>query len=667
MTEYTIAKYIRLSQDDTISESLSIPNQRLLLDSHIEDMDIPDAQVLEFVDNGFTGTNVERPGFQEMIELVRCGRINCIVVKDFSRFARNALESGYYIEKVFPLYRVRFIAVGDRFDSNDCMDGTGGIDVAFKFMLNEYYSDDLSRKVKSAKHVLMRNGEHIVGGAIYGYRKNDSGRWEPDPPAAAVVREIFDMALDGRTTAQIRDKLYADRHLAPLEYAYMNRGKEIAPKYNWATRQIWRILTNEQYTGTYVAGKRETSRVGKKVAIEKDRSEWIIIPDSHQAIVSKEEFERLQVILKAPKDALSAGRARSVHAEKLYDAIKSGEQKPAAALYGYRINADKALTIDDSAAEAVRMIFALALQGYTARDIAEELQRARHLPPGEYFKLAKGVSFQPTYRWPTLRIREILKNIQYTGVYVAGRTYQDDSGRKYHAPQSEWIIIPDKHHAIISKEVFERVQALNSQGKRIMQPHDYLLKGKIVCGTCARAMIYSSTTTQPMYRCMNTHANPAAACHKLKVSTAEVDNAVIASIKKQAEERYNRRSAGAAAGLNLLDGLGEFQSANLDQIAQSRAPADLTAVPIPQAVRDDQAAVTLRAVFAMRRAHKLIWLPLPQIGKQIDLTRFCKPIFAYPRHRIPPPCIQTQMAGNASSPLSAPPSSSIPAACTACV
>jgi DNA invertase Pin-like site-specific DNA recombinase len=116
-------------------------------------MDIAGAQVLEFVDTGFTGTNVERPGFQEMIELVRCGRINCIVVKDFTRFARNTLESGYYIEKVFPLYRVRFIAVGDRFDSSDYIDGTGGVDVAFKFLMNEYYSKDLSKKVKSAKHM----------------------------------------------------------------------------------------------------------------------------------------------------------------------------------------------------------------------------------------------------------------------------------------------------------------------------------------------------------------------------------------------------------------------------------------------------------------------------------------------------------------------------------
>ncbi|MCL1877912.1 MAG: recombinase family protein, partial [Defluviitaleaceae bacterium] len=114
-----ISKYIRLSVDDGITESLSIANQHILLDAHIDDLQIPNATVIEFVDNGYTGTNMERPALQEMLSLVRSGRVNCIVVKDFSRFSRNALESGYYIEQVFPLYRIRFISVSDRFDSNN--------------------------------------------------------------------------------------------------------------------------------------------------------------------------------------------------------------------------------------------------------------------------------------------------------------------------------------------------------------------------------------------------------------------------------------------------------------------------------------------------------------------------------------------------------------------
>jgi DNA invertase Pin-like site-specific DNA recombinase len=444
-------------------------------------MDLPNARILEFVDNGYTGTNVERPAFQEMIELVRCGRVNCIIVKDFSRFARNAPESGYYIEKVFPLYRVRFIAVGNRFDSSDYKDGTGGIDVAFKFLMNEYYSKDLSTKIKSSLHTLMKNGEHIVGNAIYGYRKNN-GKWEQDPSAVKVIREIFNMALDGKTTAQIREKLITDKQLAPREYEYFNKGKEIIPKFNWTTKQIWRILTNEQYTGTYIAGKQETSRIDK-VWIEKDRSEWIVIPNSHPPIISKAKFERIGEILKSPKTTLDNGRKRSNHAKKLYDRIESGDRKPAAAPFGYLINESKEFEIDDSAAVAVKMIYDLALQGYTVRDIAEKLQEERYLPPGEYFKIIKGTNIQPTYRWATLRVREILKERQYTGTYVAGRTFQDENGGKYHTPESEWIIIPDKHPAIVSKEVFEQMQELFSQGKRKMQPHNYLLKGKIVCGT----------------------------------------------------------------------------------------------------------------------------------------------------------------------------------------
>ena len=131
-------------------------------------------------------------------------------------------------------------------------------------------------------------------------------------------------------------------------------------------------------------------------------------------------------------------------------------------------------------------------------------------------------------------MREILKNEQYTGTYIAGRTFQDESGRKYHTPPSEWIVIPDKHPAIVSKEVFEQVQALTSQGKRQMQPHNYLLKGKIVCGACGHAMIYGNTTTQPMYRCMSTHADPAAACHKMKFATTDIEDVVMSIIKAQA-------------------------------------------------------------------------------------------------------------------------------------
>ncbi len=138
MNEYVIAKYIRLSIEDGVTESMSIPSQHKLLDQHIEEVDIPNATVLEFVDNGYTGTMIERPAIQEMLELAQCGRINCIIIKDFSRFSRNVTDSSYLIDRIFPLYQIRFISVSDGFDSNDYKGDTGGIDVAFKYVLNKF-------------------------------------------------------------------------------------------------------------------------------------------------------------------------------------------------------------------------------------------------------------------------------------------------------------------------------------------------------------------------------------------------------------------------------------------------------------------------------------------------------------------------------------------------
>jgi DNA invertase Pin-like site-specific DNA recombinase len=535
MTDFVFAKYLRLSKDDTDSESMSIPHQRIMLDEFIEELGVPSSTVLEFEDNGFTGTNLNRPAVQEMLELVRCGRVNCIVVKDFSRFSRDAMESGYYIEQVFPLYGARFISVTDHYDSADYDGGTGGLDVAFKFLMHEHYSKDLSTKIKTAKHILMKNGEYIVGGAIYGYRKNDNGKWEHDPPAADVVRSIFNLALEGMTTAQIRDKLFADRQPAPREYEYLNKGKDITLKYNWATQRIWRMLTNEQYTGTYIAGKRESAHVGSKTTILKDRSEWIIIPDSHPPIVSKEDFERVQVILHAPKRLLSTRDGeRSKQSKKLFDKASKSNCKYNSNLYGYVMNEVGTWDIDEVAAGIVKAMFNYVLQGFTVRDIAGKLQEEKHIPPGEHFKLARGRDVHPTYRWAVGTVRGILRNEQYTGAYIIGKTFQDNDGNRHNIPKDEWIIIPDRHPAIVSKEIFEQVQAMMSQGKRKMQPHNYLLKGKIVCGTCGLAMIYGNTTNEPMYRCMSTHADPAADCHKMKVATAEVEDTLMSIIKIQA-------------------------------------------------------------------------------------------------------------------------------------
>lgn len=296
MSNYVIALYIRLSLEDTKTESLSIPNQRLVLREYA--MSLPEwdtAEIMEFVDNGHSGTNFERPAVQELLAMVQAGKINCIIVKDLSRFGRNSIETGYFIERVFPLYHVRFISISDNFDTNDHKGDTGGIEVAFKYLINECYSRDMSVKTKSAKYARMRRGEYQSAICPYGYRKSADGRMEPDGEAAEVVKQIFEWAAEGNSAAEITRKLYALHIPTPGEYK-ANKGNkfyDISRAHGvWSSSTVLRILEDERFTGTYVIGKRKVTEIGSKCHRMKDESEWIKIPDHHPAIISRELYEQ---------------------------------------------------------------------------------------------------------------------------------------------------------------------------------------------------------------------------------------------------------------------------------------------------------------------------------------------------------------------------------------
>ena len=174
LSNYVIALYIRLSANDKKVESNSIEHQKLLLTKYAENMEIQNIKLLEFVDNGYSGTNFERPAIQELLELVKTYQVNCIMVKDFSRFGRNMIQTGYFLEQVFPLYHVRFISVTENYDSDKTKNNTGGIPVTIQFLKNEYYSRDLSQKSKSAKYSKMQKGEYIQKNCCYGYKKEDN-------------------------------------------------------------------------------------------------------------------------------------------------------------------------------------------------------------------------------------------------------------------------------------------------------------------------------------------------------------------------------------------------------------------------------------------------------------------------------------------------------------
>lgn len=302
MAEYTIALYMRLSLEDEKTDSLSIPNQRLILREKA--MSLPEwrnAEILEFVDNGHTGTNFERPAVQQLLNLVRDGKINCIIVKDFSRFGRNSIETGYFIEKVFPIYHIRFISISDCFDTNDHKGDTGGIDVAFKYLINECYSRDMSMKSRSAKYARFKRGEYQSVICPYGYQKSEDGRMKPDEETADNVRMIFKWAADGVSAGEIVRKLYELNIPTPAEHK-ANKGKNYhdISRTNgvWSRSTVLRILGDERYTGVYVIGKRTVKEIGGTRMKLKDESEWIKIPDHHTPIISKELYEEANEKLK---------------------------------------------------------------------------------------------------------------------------------------------------------------------------------------------------------------------------------------------------------------------------------------------------------------------------------------------------------------------------------
>lgn len=298
MQKYVIALYIRLSLEDYKYESMSIENQRLTLNAYAASMLEADyAEVIEFVDNGYSGTNFERPQVQKLLEMVRENKIDCIIVKDFSRFGRNSIETGYFIERVFPLFHTRFISISDDFDTNNFKGDTGGMDVAFKFLISEYYSRDMSMKTKSAKYAKMQRGEYQSKICPYGYRKSADGRMEPDPEAAAVVLLIFQLAAEGNNATAITRELFRRDIPTPGEYkaARGNHTHDISRTRGiWSPSTVLRILEDERYIGSYVIGKRAVIEVGGNRSRLKDRDKWYIIPDHHPAIIEKAVFEKVQ-------------------------------------------------------------------------------------------------------------------------------------------------------------------------------------------------------------------------------------------------------------------------------------------------------------------------------------------------------------------------------------
>ena len=292
-----IAMYLRLSQEgrkckDTRDESNSISNQRMLLKEYINNnAGLKDYDIIEFCDDGYSGTSMDRPGMAGMLNQVKENRIDCIIVKDLSRFSRDYIELGTYMEQVFPFMGVRFIAVNDNYDSSSHNGGIAGIDTSFKALMYDFYSKDISVKVKASLANKFSRGEYAYGQVPFGYQKSSTVKngVEVNQEEAEVVRYIFLLAVQGRSSVEIAKQLYKEG--IPAIQEFRNRKQKCnRSTYTWSYSTVRRILGNRFYLGEMAYGKSVRKYAGSKSRFKVPKEEWKVIKCHHEPLVSVETF-----------------------------------------------------------------------------------------------------------------------------------------------------------------------------------------------------------------------------------------------------------------------------------------------------------------------------------------------------------------------------------------
>ena len=300
---WNTALYIRLSREDGDKmESESVKSQREMLRNFL--LKNPDLKLYdEYIDDGYTGTNFNRDSFERMFNDIRANKVDCVIVKDLSRLGRNHIETSKYIEIVFPMLKVRFIAINDQIDSFLNPQSINNVIVPFKNLLNDEYCRDISMKIRSSLTIKRENGQYIGSFACYGYIKdpNDKHKLIVDEEAADNVRMIYKMFLEGATIRSIAIYMNDNNYLTPSEYkrskGYKDRHFSTTGNPKWDSLGIKRILTNQMYVGDMVQKQAEIVSYKVKICRKVDKDKRIIVPNTHEPIISREDFEKVQSLL----------------------------------------------------------------------------------------------------------------------------------------------------------------------------------------------------------------------------------------------------------------------------------------------------------------------------------------------------------------------------------
>ena len=292
---YQAGLYCRLSKDDDQQgESSSISTQKAILISYCQEHGVEIYDV--FIDDGYSGLNFERPGFQRLLREIEAGSVNMVITKDLSRLGRDYIMTGYYSEIYFPSQGVRYIALADNFDS----DNTENDIAPFLNILNEMYARDISRKIRAAKHQRAKDGQFVGAQAPFGYKKANH-HLVVDPEAAAVVRRIYLLASLGLGGIEIAKQLEAERQLTPSAYKLLlgdtrfSRYCEESNPYCWRASTIQRILTDPVYLGTLTSLKTESRNYKTKQRKAAPKESWVVTENAHEAIITKEQLEAVRI------------------------------------------------------------------------------------------------------------------------------------------------------------------------------------------------------------------------------------------------------------------------------------------------------------------------------------------------------------------------------------
>ena len=299
-TNKITALYCRLSQEDArLGESLSIENQKVILLEYAKKNHFPNP--VFFVDDGYSGTNYDRPGFQSMLVEIEAGRVGIVITKDLSRLGRNSALTGLYTNFTFPQYGVRYIAINDNYDTID-PNSVNNDFAGIKNWFNEFYARDTSRKIRAVQKAKGERGVPLTVNVPYGYVKDPENpkHWLVDPEAAAIVKRIFSMCMEGRGPTQIANQLWADKVLTPTAYKLSHGRSTNAPApedpYRWDKRAVSLILERREYTGCTVNFKTYTNSIWDKKRHLNPVENQAIFPDTHERIIDDDVFEKVQEI-----------------------------------------------------------------------------------------------------------------------------------------------------------------------------------------------------------------------------------------------------------------------------------------------------------------------------------------------------------------------------------